>query len=199
MTITKLKYAVSVLLVFFPLIATAQLQQSADSISIFELMHAVEKNTSCRIFTTMAQPFKIKGIDSDKPTAEHLRQALSATPYKVTVYGKQIFVLPDTYLYTSVSPILRGKKIESGEQVSSFVPVVKSTSENRVYEIGNKFKSSSGETVTLTGKVTDFKTGQSLEGINVVHRDPWVATVTNRRGDFSIQLPVGYNSTLLGT
>lgn len=194
MTITKLKYAVSVLLVFFPLIATAQLQQSADSISIFELMHAVEKNTSCRIFTTIAQPFKIKGIDSDKPTAEHLRQALSATPYKVTVYGKQIFVLPDTYLYTSVSPILRGEKIESGEQVSSFVPVVKSTSENRVYEIGNKFKSSSGETVTLTGKVTDFKTGQSLEGINVVHRDPWVATVTNRRGDFSIQLPVGYNS-----
>lgn len=194
MTMTKLKYAVALLFVVSPLLATAQQQQPADSISVFELMEAVERSTSCRIFTTIAEPFKVKSIGTANPTAEHLRQALSPTSYKVTVYGKQIFVLPDTYLYTSVSPTLRGEKMESGEQASSFIPVVKSTSENRVYEIGNKYKPSSDEMVTLKGKVTDFKTGQNLEGINVVHRDPWVATVTDRRGDFSIQLPVGYNS-----
>ena len=64
------------------------------------------------------------------------------------------------------------------EQASSFIPVVKSSSENKVYEIGNRYKPSSEEMVVLTGKVTDFKSGQNLEGINIVHREPWVATAT---------------------
>ena len=48
--------------------------------------------------------------------------------------------------------------------------------------------------VTLTGRVTDFKSGQNLEGINIVHREPWVATATDRQGNFTIKLPVGYNT-----
>ena len=48
--------------------------------------------------------------------------------------------------------------------------------------------------VVLTGKVTDFKSGQNLEGINIVHREPWVATATDRQGNFTIKLPVGYNT-----
>lgn len=80
------------------------------------------------------------------------------------------------------------------EQASSFIPVVKSSSENKVYEIGNRYKPSSEEMVVLTGKVTDFKSGQNLEGINIVHREPWVATATDRQGNFTIKLPVGYNT-----
>ena len=80
------------------------------------------------------------------------------------------------------------------EQASSFIPIVKSSSENKVYEIGNRYKPSSEATVILNGKITDFKTGQELEGINIVHREPWVATVTDRQGNFTIQLPVGYNT-----
>lgn len=71
---------------------------------------------------------------------------------------------------------------------------MKSSSENKVYEIGNRYKPSSEATVILNGKVTDFKTGQELEGINIVHREPWVATATDRQGNFTIQLPVGYNT-----
>ena len=63
-----------------------------------------------------------------------------------------------------------------------------------MYEIGNRYKPSSEATVILNGKITDFKTGQELEGINIVHREPWVATVTDRQGNFTIQLPVGYNT-----
>jgi outer membrane receptor for ferrienterochelin and colicin len=80
------------------------------------------------------------------------------------------------------------------EQASSFIPVVKSSSENKVYEIGNRYKPSLEEMVVLTGKVTDFKSGQNLEGINIVHREPWVATATDRQGNFTIKLPVGYNT-----
>lgn len=189
------KYAAILLFMLSPFAASAQQQPVAtDSISVFELMDAVEKNTSCHIYTTLTNPFKVKRIATQNPTAEHLRQALAATPYKVTVYGNRIFVLPELFLATSLPPLLKGEKpATDDERLSSYVPVVKSTSENKVYEIGDKHKASQGGTVTLTGKVSDFKTGQNLSGINILHREPWTATTTNAKGEFTIQLPVGYN------
>ena len=136
----------------------------------------------------------MKKAETLKPTAESLRQALTATRYKVTVYGNRIFVLPEAFLSTTLTPILKVEQMKEEEQASSFIPVVKSSSENKVYEIGNRYKPSSEEMVVLTGKVTDFKSGQNLEGINIVHREPWVATATDRQGNFTIKLPVGYNT-----
>lgn len=50
--------------VFFPFAAFAQEQtahrQSVDSISIFELMEAVEANTSYCIYTTIEESFNVK-------------------------------------------------------------------------------------------------------------------------------------------
>lgn len=193
MTVYKIRYIAVILFIISPFAALAQ-QQNTDSISIFELIDAVEKNTSYRIYTTIATPFKVKRSELSKPTAESLRQALAATRYKVTVYADQIFILPEAFLSTTLAPVLKGEQINDDEQASSFMPVVKSSSENKVYEIGNRYKPSSEEAVVLTGKVTDFRTGQELEGINIVHREPWVATATDRQGNFTIQLPVGYNT-----
>ena len=193
--IHHIKYIGILLLIFSSYTLSAQQRQvSADSISVFELMDAVEKSTSCRIYTTIAKPFKVKRITTQKPTAEHLQQALATTAYKVTVHGNKIFILPDVFLTTSLPAILRGEKPGvADEQLSTYIPVVNSSSENKVYEIGNKHKAPAETTVTLTGKVSDFKTGQNLEGINIVHREPWIATTTNRKGEYSIKLPVGYN------
>ena len=75
------------------------------------------------------------------PTAEYLREALAATIYKVTVYGDRIFVLPEVFLATSLPPVLMGEKLETDEELlPSYIPIVKSSSENKVYEIGNKYK-----------------------------------------------------------
>ncbi len=193
--IHHIKYIGILLLIFFSYTVSAQQRQvPADSISVFELMDAVEKSTSCRIYTTIAKPFKVKRIATQKPTAEHLQQALATTVYKVTVHGNKIFILPDVFLTTSLPALLRGEKPGvADEQLSTYIPVVNSSSENKVYEIGNKHKAPAETTVTLTGKVSDFKTGQNLEGINIVHREPWIATTTNRKGEYSIKLPVGYN------
>ncbi|WP_291530205.1 TonB-dependent receptor [Bacteroides sp. UBA939] len=190
----KIRYIAAILFIISPFGAWAQ-QLVTDSISILELIEAVEKNTSYRVYTTIEEPFKVKRSDTSRLTAESLRQALTGTLYKVTVYGNQVFIFPDAFLSTTLPPVLKGEKpAVDGQQSSSFIPVVQSSSENKVYEMGNKYKPSSEEMVTLTGRVSDFKTGQSLEGINIVHREPWVATVTNREGNFTIELPVGYNA-----
>lgn len=185
----NIKYIVALLLILLPLAASAQQQQpeATDSISVFELMDAVEKSTSCRIYTTITEPFLVKRIETKEPTAEHLRQVLAATLYEVTVYESRIFVLPEAFLATSLPPVLRGEKPGAGdEQLSSYIPVVNSSSENKVYKIGDKHKSAAGDMVTLTGKVMDFKTGQNLSGINIVHREPWVATTTNPGASFPL-------------
>ena len=93
MTIYKIRYIAAILFIISPFVAFAQ-QQAGDSISIFELIDAVEKNTLCRIYTTIAEPFKVKKAETLKPTAESLRQALTATRYKVTVYGNRILFCP---------------------------------------------------------------------------------------------------------
>ena len=120
MTIYKIRYIAAILFIISPFVAFAQ-QQAGDSISIFELIDAVEKNTSCRIYTTIAEPFKVKKAETLKPTAESLRQALTATRYKVTVYGNQIFVLPEVFLSTTLTPILKGEQMKEEEQASSFI------------------------------------------------------------------------------
>ena len=190
----NLKYTVAFFLLLSPFGMFAQQQMAMDSISIFELMDAVEKGTSCRIYTTITVPFKVKRAEVKNPTAEYLREALAATIYKVTVYGDRIFVLPEVFLATSLPPVLMGEKLETDEELlPSYIPIVKSSSENKVYEIGNKYKPAPGDMITLTGRVSDFKTGQNLDGINIIHREPWVATTTNRQGEFTIDLPAGYN------
>ena len=77
MTIYKIRYIAAILFIISPFVAFAQ-QQAGDSISIFELIDAVEKNTSCRIYTTIAEPFKVKKAETLKPTAEsHVIKLLS--------------------------------------------------------------------------------------------------------------------------
>ena len=56
----NLKYTVAFFLLLSPFGMFAQQQMATDSISIFELMDAVEKGTSCRVYTTITVPFKVK-------------------------------------------------------------------------------------------------------------------------------------------
>lgn len=194
MIIHKSKFIVVALFIAMPLAVFAQ-QQNTDSISIFELFKIVEKESSVRIYTTIEKPFFIKRNTTIIPSVENLQQILISTPCKVTVYGNILFVLPETSLSTTLSATFRkGEKSNTEEQSFSIISTVKSDSENKVYEIGNKYRPSSEKMITLTGQVTDFKTGQDLEGINIVCRSPWIATVTDHHGYFTIKLPAGYHS-----
>ncbi|MBQ8225645.1 MAG: TonB-dependent receptor plug domain-containing protein [Bacteroides sp.] len=169
-------------------------QVVTDSISVFQLMDEVERNSSFRIYTTMTTPVKVKKPATDEPTAETLSQALRNTPWRVTVTGNTIFVLPNTYLSMALSPRLRTtRNVGQGDDASGYVPVVTASSENKVYELGNRYKPTERPSVKLSGRVYDFKTGQNMAGINVVHRDPWAAAVTGPDGEFTLEVPVGYN------
>ena len=63
---------------------------------------------------------------------------------------------------------------------------VRATSENMVYDIGDKYKPTDKKQITLTGEIIDFKSGQPMVGINVIHRAPWAATITDMQGRFTL-------------
>ena len=95
----NLKYTVAFFLLLSPFGMFAQQQMATDSISIFELMDAVEKGTSCRVYTTITVPFKVKRAEVKNPTAEYLREALAATMVTEYLSCRRFFWLPRCHRY----------------------------------------------------------------------------------------------------
>ena len=168
-------------------------QQRTDSISLFRLMELVEQQTGCRIYTDITVPFTVKYRDDGKAGIEQLQQALEGTRYRLTRFDNQIFVLEAKELSTGLPE--SWTEAERREKVSEAyyaqLPAEKATSENKVYEIGNRNRPTASQRITLSGTVKDFKSDKPLEGINIILRDPWTAAVTDREGNFSISLPQG--------
>lgn len=71
-------------------------------------------------------------------SVDYLQKALAPMRYRVTIYGKQLFVLPEILLTTTLSSTLQREKTEEVSSSFHLVPIEKAVSENKVYEIGDK-------------------------------------------------------------
>lgn len=162
---------------------------ASDSISITRLMELVEEETSYKIYTDISKPFMVKKVGG-KASVQQLKEALQGTRWNVNVYGNRIFVMDNLNLRTDLPKSWSGNGV--AEQQGVYVAEVLS-SENKVYDIGDKFRPSKKSTIKLTGQVIDFKTGSPAMGIHIIRRDPWRATTTDADGRFEIELESGYN------
>jgi len=160
----------------------------ADSISILTLMEQVEKNTSYRIYTNLSKPFMVKKRGG-AATLELLQEALKGTFWRVNVYGKNVFVMQDFFLQKDL-PVGWYGKSEEGQDVRLTEVLV---SENKIYEIGDKFRPSKARKIKLTGQVIDFKTNAPAVGIHIIRREPWTVAVTDEHGHFNMELEPGYH------
>lgn len=173
----------------------AQQTQSADSISIEQLLVDLQNNTSYRVYAVIDSTFIVR-TPKESNTIEGLQSALEGTGYSLSVYGKDLFVLKEYQLITSFHSSLSKNNQLTDEGESVFwksIKQEKATSENKVYTVGNPYAKEIPEKITLQGKVTDFKTGEPLMGINLILKEPWTAVVTDRNGNYSITLPAGRN------
>ena len=161
----------------------------SDSISIFSLMEQVEQATSYQIYTNIQKPFMVKKQEG-KASLEQLKEALKETFWEVNVFGNSVFVMQNLELKAYLPKSWTEKTMEE-EQGISVTQVL--TSENKVYELGNKFRPSKAKKIKLTGQVIDFKTNSPAVGIHVIRRDPWTAATTDVDGRFEIELAPGYN------
>ena len=118
---------------------------STDSISVFTLMEQVEKKTSCKIYTDMSKPFKVKK-QVGNATLEQLEKALEGTGWKVNKHGNQVFVMRNLELYTYL-PKSWTEETDEQKQTIKLTEVL--TSENKVYEIGDKYNPSLKKKIKL--------------------------------------------------
>ena len=177
--------------VLFSLGGQAQvLPSSTDSIPILQLLEQVERHTGQRVFTTLTDTFRVKKLPENQLTIERLRETLAKTPWKVSEYDGKVYVLRNQELLPDLPVTWAGKSAVVGEGNLLLTETI--TSENKVYDIGNKNRPSRASKVKLTGQVIDFRSGEPQVGIHVIQRTPWNATTTDVDGRFSIELKPGY-------
>ena len=185
----KIKWALGLFMLGSCLNLSAQSHLAvSDSVSVFTLMEQVEKNTSYKIYTDMSTPFMVKNQEGDA-SLKQLEQALEGSGWKVNVYGNRIFVMRNLELQTYLP---KSWKEEMNEQQQAVRLTEVLTSENKVYEIGDKYNPSKKKRVKLTGQVIDFKANTPAVGIHIIRREPWTAVTTDADGRFVIELEPGY-------
>ncbi|GHV70689.1 TonB-dependent receptor [Bacteroidia bacterium] len=166
-----------------------------DSLSIEALLKIVETKNVYRIYTgDIDTSLKVpaEGINQN-PSFDALKKALSETPYRVSLYRNNLFILKEKELATDFPYSDNKPNVENRESGFFFQMENrgKATSENKVYVIGDRYAKSIPQKIILKGKINDSKTGEPLIGVNVIQKEPYAATVTNSHGEYSIELPSG--------
>jgi len=169
-----------------------------DSISIEALLTFLESNASYRIYADLDSSFTVFIGDRNVAPLELLKNALIGTPYNVSVYGNNMFILKGDVLDTNLSPALMSetqqRDAEAGERMQTEradkLPGF-AGSENLVYSVGDPYLKNIPAVVVLKGKIVDSKTKEPLPGVNIVLKEPYTLAATDNAGNYSIRLPSG--------
>jgi len=174
--------------------------------SLGELIETVEKQTGYHVFClpesldTIVVSVRAEGKDP----VDVIRQALQNTGCQVSVYEQFVFITKGRELITQLPPGFLGKtevaeQIVEKEETPVVIPEIeipeekqapRMPSEQRVYEIGNPNLPAKAR-VTISGYVTNFKTGEPLPGISLYLENTTTGTSTDAYGFYSLQLPRG--------
>ena len=184
---------------------TARAQRTVDldfrQVTLNVVFNAIERQTGQPVYR---QPLETDSMvvsvhsEKEEPLVA-LRRALEGTPFQVSSYGGAFFVLRDNTLMTSLPEnfFLREKRREGdGDEEGSGISLMagrkqqKATSENKVYEIGDA-SGKAADRVTVTGNISDFKTGEPMVGVAVFVKDPMIGATTDAYGYYTLRLPPG--------
>lgn len=184
---------------------TARAQRTVDldfrQVTLNVVFDAIERQTGQPVYR---QPLETDSMvvsvhsEKEEPLVA-LRRALEGTPFQVSSYGGAFFVLRDNTLMTSLPEnfFLREKRREGdGDEEGSGISLMagrkqqKATSENKVYEIGDA-SGKAADRVTVTGNISDFKTGEPMVGVAVFVKDPMIGATTDAYGYYTLRLPPG--------
>ena len=184
---------------------TARAQRTVDldfrQVTLNVVFDAIEWQTGQPVYR---QPLETDSMvvsvhsEKEEPLVA-LRRALEGTPFQVSSYGGAFFVLRDNTLMTSLPEnfFLREKRREGdGDEEGSPISLMagrkqqKATSENKVYEIGDA-SGKAADRVTVTGNISDFKTGEPMVGVAVFVKDPMIGATTDAYGYYTLRLPPG--------
>ena len=166
---------------------------------IVTLFEAIEKQTDYRIFCTPddMDSMKITVDETDIEPMNLLRKALTGTSYRPSVFQHSIFIIKDKDLITNLPESFYGKRaIETSIDMPQFEREKKAVSETMIYAIGNSNLPATPYSI-ITGTVTNFKNSELVAGISLFIEDPYIGTMTDAFGYYSLRLPYGRRELLI--
>ncbi|HMJ71045.1 MAG TPA: TonB-dependent receptor [Cyclobacteriaceae bacterium] len=139
---------------------------------------------------------------TNDPVEKVLEQALTGSSLQFNIHEANIYITKDHAIMTSlpVDFFNQGVKTEARENFD-YSEYEKSEKQQRAAEeklhlIGTKTADLSGE-ATLTGTVTDEKTGEAIIGASVYVENPTIGVATDPFGRYSLKLPRGRHELLI--
>ena len=143
----------------------------------------------------------VRCVEETPETA--LQQALEGTAFQISVFEDAfIFILKDRKLNTQLPEDYFRNRLRLRDRESTMGLLTnpleqKASSENRVYTIGDENASNVPERVTLTGTVTDFRSGEPIIGAVIYTENMANAATTDAFGFYTLQVPSGRQRLLL--
>lgn len=180
-----------------------------DSLKIDQLVKQLESQTDFKYyyndkdFDSIYFSFSVK----QQPVQAVLTLAFANTDLYYAVDGdnnvfltrqKQLkTMLPDGLLTgirvdTSKRKPVKGAEMITGENDNK--PVLKSTLDNKLYEVGDRNQVNSQPNAVLDGYALDSKTGEPVVGASIYIEKLKVGTTTDQYGYYSISLPKGQHT-----
>ena len=184
-------------------IAQQKISINIEQRAVTELFDLIEKQAGCKIYYRKGE------IDSmfvtikatDEEVLPVLERALQKKGFEISQYGKNIFVTDNVKIITSLPEGFFTVRSHGDNEVEfdlsdnvlfRGLKNQKASSENKVYEIGDPSNALKGK-VSLSGIVTDFKTGEPVVGATLSIKEPLTGAVTDAYGYYTINIPVGHH------
>ncbi len=184
-------------LALFGLTTVAQVQRRVtvrlNDRPFAELFDAIEKQTDYRVFCTpeLSDSMRVSLNATDADPVDLIKQSLNETPFQTSVFNHFIYIVKDKTLITVLPESFYGKvTTDYSGATPQFEREKKASSESVIYAIGNS-NAPATSNVIMTGTVTNFKNGEPMPGVTLLLEDPFLGTVTDAFGYYSIQLPSG--------
>jgi hypothetical protein len=170
-------------------------QQPVDGIELngrpaHELFDRIEAPGRHRVFYTDAAvdslPVTVRGVDP----FDLLQQAFRNTKYRVSRFQDNFFILENRNLVTTLLSAIPEKMQPETEPASEQPEDLPASPESKIYQIGDPTMPLQSR-VSLSGYVTDVKTGMPVVGAAVYTTSSAAGVTTDNAGFYVIRLPAG--------
>ncbi|MEP7143653.1 MAG: carboxypeptidase-like regulatory domain-containing protein [Ferruginibacter sp.] len=171
---------------------------------IEQFVLALEKQTDLHFYYDVSQFDSITfNINAKKqPLIKVLEQAFAQTDFQFSIAAPDYaFITKGKSVNTDLPTTTASGERSGNNQVSNKMPAykkpgeekdnLKTTLENKIYEIGDKSSPALQNSVILAGNVTDAKTGEPVVGAYLHVEKANISIITDQFGYFSISLPKG--------
>ena len=169
---------------------------SFQNIPLVKAIDQIEAHTEYRFFYKIewVRNYTVSGDFKNQKINSILEGLLNNTDLNYTLRDHRVILTKSVLVYQTLPRGYFG--IDSTQTVKSRAkPLLRpltATNESMIY-IGKQVKENPPETVTLSGSVTDKKTGEPIKSLVITTADRKKYTTTSDTGFYSLQLPVGFN------